>query len=347
MCENEKEGRVSVSRVVLQQGELLRAVIQFLQETGLVHSMRALEKESGLTAEPLSVEMYCLRDMALRGQWHQLFKFLSPLEGIKGVDLQGIKLKVCKQEFLEQLRASPADSNTFELVEHYKGLVLTLQQLATLGLSETDHRKLSLMLTLPESGLQQEFKNWSMPASRLQLADDIMQAVSKVIGFRGEEIEASESNHSESDPKKENKGRLIQLAVKGLLYEKCEKILLNDSSNDLGLNSSQSLDLSSLLPKFEDNVAPFKLLEIVCEEDNNNLKNRKGAVLSPLRTLYQMRDRENLKYSGLPIDSLNCVDKQTRARAVMLSEERKTPNGFTDEKLVIKLDNREDLEIKG
>ena len=351
MCDgneiNEKKGRVSMSRVVVQQGELLRAVIQFLQETGLVNSMRALEQESGLTAEPLSVEMYCLRDMALRGQWHKLFKFLSPLEGVQGVDLQTIRLKVCKQEFLEQLRASPADSkNTFELIEHYKRLVLTLQQLATLGLSEADHRKLSLMLTLPETALQQEFRNWSLPAARLQLADEIMQAVSKVIGFKREDMESGEGGQSESDVKKGNKGRLIQLTVKGLLYEKCEKILLNDNYNEFGMNSSQSLDLSSLLPKFEDSIAPYKLLEIVCEEDNKNLKNRKGAVLSPLRSLWQMREKGNLIPSSLSTDFLDNGNKHIEDRPEP-NELRESPNGFSDEKLAIELNGNGVLDSKG
>ena len=353
MCDeheiHENEGRVRVSRVVVQKGELLRAVIQFLQESGLIHSMRALEQESGLTAEPLSVEMYCLRDMALRGQWHQLFKFLSPLEGVKGVNLHTIRLKMCKQEFLEQLRATPIEcKNTFELVEHYKRLVLMLQQLATLGLTDTEHRKLSLMLTLPESALKQEFKNWSVSGARLQLADEIILAVSKVIGCGGEDIgsgSSSVSSQSEGDVKKENKGRLIQLTVKGLLYEKCEKILLNDNYNELGLNSNQSLDLSSLLPRFEESIAPFKLLEIVCEEDNKNTKNRKGAVFSPMRSLSHMPANGNMRYSGLPTEYVDC--EPTRSMLEFSDEQREKPNEFADEKLEIKLNGKGDLDLKG
>ena len=291
----ENEARIN-SRAVLQHGDLLRAVIQFLQEAGLVHSMRALEQESGVTAEPLSVEMYCLRDIAFRGQWHHIFKFLSPLEGVKGIDLGDIRIKVCKQEFLEQLRGTPVDSkSTFELVEHYRKLVLTLQHLSTLGLSETEHRNLSLLLTLPETALQQEFKYWSIPSARLQLADEITQVISKALGNKDEGLEngsGSPSSQPECDMKKESKGRLVQLMAKGLLYEKCEKSLLTDNCSS-NINNDQMLDISNMLVKCRDDDQKLKFLDIVCEEDDN----KKGVVLSPMRTLLGMGEKGKSKHS--------------------------------------------------
>ena len=332
----ENEARM-LSRVVLQQGELLRAVIQFLQETGLVHSMRALEQESGLTAEPLSVEMYCLRDMALRGQWHHIFKFLSPLEGVKGVDIEEIRIKVCKQEFLEQLRGTSVDTkSTFELVEHYKKLVLTLQQLSTLGLSETEHRNLSLLLTLPETALQQEFKYWSIPGARLQLADEIMQVISKVLGDKNEgegNGSGSPSSQPECDMKKDTKGRLVQLMAKGLLYEKCEKTLLTDSCSN-NINNSQMLDISSMLVKCRDDEQRLKFLDIVCEEDGN----KKGVVVSPMRTLSGMREKGKLKHS------LRTDEVENKSTLNYSLREKEVSNG--DIKLSLKLNEESEKDVK-
>ena len=316
----------NTSQVVLQKGELLRAVIQFLQEAGLVHSMRALEQESGLTTQPLSVEMYCLRDMALRGQWHHIFKYLSPLEGVKGVDIGEIRMKVCKQEFLEQLRGTVDTKNTFELVEHYKKLVLKLQQLSTLGLSETEHRKLSLQLTLPETALQQEFKGWSIPGARLQLADEITQLVSKVLGDKDEGLangSGSPSSQPECDMKKESKGRLVQLMAKGLLYEKCEKTLLTDSCSD-NINNSQMIDISGLLVKCRDEDQRLKFLDIVCEEEGS----KKG-----------MREKGKLKHSLRIMDEV----ENTSSLDYMSREKEITNNGV---KLSLKMNEESDKDMK-
>ncbi|KAI6649732.1 hypothetical protein LOD99_6522 [Oopsacas minuta] len=330
----ENEGRIQ-SHVVVEQSELIRAVIQFLQEIGLVHSMRALEQESGLTAEPLSVEMYCLRDMAVRGQWHPIFKFLSPLEGVKGVSIAEIKMKVCKQEFLEQLRGTPVDSkNTFELVEYYKRLVLMLQQLSVQGISEEEHRKLSLLLTLPETALQQEFKNWSIPSARLQLADEIMQAISKVIGYKGEDIDSESSSlgsQPECDMKKEIKGRLIQLTAKGLFYEKCEKSLLNNTK----ISTNKMIDISSMLPRLQEDTQPLKLLDIVCEEETNNIHNTKGVVLSPIMSLSTIKGEGKL--DNVSVSGKDCDVEDNQIFSDLLREPKERPNGFTDEEITLKI----------
>ena len=338
-----REEKREKSHVVVQHEELLRAVLQFLQETGLVNSMRALEQECGVCSEPLSVEMYCLRDMALRGQWHQIFKFLVPLEGVSGLDLVAVKIKICKQEFLEQLRGAPVDAkNTFELVEHYKRLVLTLQQLATLGLSETEHRRLSILLTLPEIALQKEFSNWSVAGARLELAEELILALTKVLG-KGRPV--STGSLSGADSSKDKKGRLVQLVAKGLLYERCENELIN--GDNLSLNSTQLVDISNLLTRMDHRDA--KVLDIVCEKEKLKQETPYVNIGGSFSLVREKRDSAKLERASLTTELYTGDNMSSTLLADMFKQPKKKTNGFNEdnmEKMMNNLDLKRGKEVE-
>ncbi len=190
---------------------MLKLVLEFLNSRNLHVSMRTLEKESGIVNNCYPDDVLFLRELILDGDWDEVLLFAQPFQNLNGFNSKQFKYVILKQKFIELLSmkshiVGKKSTNTIEEV------MQTLNQLEETCPSKEEYSNLCWLLTVPNLIERNEFKEWTLDNSRLNCFTSVLEIIRNVIPF-------------EKKPKKNtvcaSKGRLLQLMVKGLLYETC------------------------------------------------------------------------------------------------------------------------------
>ncbi|KAI8914971.1 WD40-repeat-containing domain protein [Powellomyces hirtus] len=90
-----------------REEELVRLMVQSLQDMGLSESAQMLQRESGHSLESPIVSDF--RAGVLAGNWEAVTRLL-PMLDIKAADLQTVKFLISEQKYLEQLEAGDTQS---------------------------------------------------------------------------------------------------------------------------------------------------------------------------------------------------------------------------------------------
>ncbi|KRZ15623.1 WD repeat-containing protein 47 [Trichinella pseudospiralis] len=189
-----------------QGGNQLLDVLLIKNDT----SKFSLERESGVINGRYSDDMLFLRQLILDGQWDTTIDFVEPLKATPGFDYKRVHYFIYKYKYYEllciKLEPGPMQNNEFTVNE----VVECLRLLKDVCPSVEEYNKLYALLTLSKLGDDEEFRHWNPSSARMECFQKIHPLVEAFLPVSVEQAESLIA--SEHD-------RLVQLVVKGLLYE--------------------------------------------------------------------------------------------------------------------------------
>ena len=105
------------SNLVVNETDIVRLILEFLQNRELNISMLSVERETGIINGIYSDDMLFLRQLILDGQWDDVIEFVQPLGSIEGFNLKKVQYMVMKHKYLELLciKSEPSAFQNYEL----------------------------------------------------------------------------------------------------------------------------------------------------------------------------------------------------------------------------------------
>ncbi|CAF3439761.1 unnamed protein product [Rotaria sp. Silwood1] len=193
--------------VALSERDTIKLILDFLQQRELYISMLDIERETGIINGSFSEDILFLRQLILDGQWDDVIDFVQPLKTIDSFDAKHFIYIVLKYQFLELLclKTEAQIENDLSVEQ----IVKFLNDLRPFAPNEQEYKKLSFLLTLKHLQDHNDYRNWNPSAGRVQCFQEVFPLVHRFLQVDKQTIPVAQGD------------RLIQLLVKGLLYESC------------------------------------------------------------------------------------------------------------------------------
>ncbi|CAF0845612.1 unnamed protein product [Brachionus calyciflorus] len=193
----------------INEKDIIKLILEFLSNRDLNIAMLDLERETGIINHQYSDDILFLRQLILDGQWDDALEFIQPLKQIDLFNHKQFFFLILKYQYLELLclKSEAAQQDNQLSVEQLVNYLNDLKQYAP---NEDEYKKLCLLLTSPKLQDHAEFKNWNPSNGRLQCFNQVLPLINKFLLPENAKISPISQNE-----------RLIQLIVKGLLYESC------------------------------------------------------------------------------------------------------------------------------
>lgn len=201
------------ANIVVNETDVLRLVTEFLQNRDLNISMMSLERETGVINGLFSDDMLFLRQLILDGQWDDVIDFIQPLGSVQDFDMKRFEYVIMKHKYLELLciKSEPSIMANYEFT--VEEVVKCLNSLESLCPNKDEYSNLCLLLTLPRLSSHIDYQNWNPSNARMQCFKTVYPMVEKLMP-----CERKNENGNNQVAKND---RLLQLLLKGLLYESC------------------------------------------------------------------------------------------------------------------------------
>ncbi|CAF3653659.1 unnamed protein product [Rotaria socialis] len=230
--------------VALSERDTVKLILDFFQQRELYISMLDIERETGIINGSFSEDILFLRQLILDGQWDDVIDFVQPLKTIDSFDAKHFIYIVLKYQFLELLclKTEAQIENDLSVEQ----IVKFLNDLRPFAPNEQEYKKLSFLLTLKRLQDHTDYRNWNPSAGRVQCFQEVFPLVHRFLQVDKQPVPVAQGD------------RLIQLLVKGLLYESCvehcqaratstdETIDLSDPNSLLATTRLSDTDVSLL-----------------------------------------------------------------------------------------------------
>lgn len=214
--------------VNINEKDIIKLIVEFLSNRDLNISMLDLERETGVINSNYSDDILFLRQLILDGQWDDAIEFVQPLKQIGDFDSRQFHFLVMKYQYLELLCLKSEAANTSGNTDNQLSvdqLVTYLNDLKPYCPNEDDYKKLCLLLTSSRLQDHNEFKFWNPSSGRLACFKEVLPLISRFLMTSSSVSNTSSNNDQvQIDQAKaltSQNERLVQLIVKGLLYESC------------------------------------------------------------------------------------------------------------------------------
>lgn len=205
------------AHLTLREEDVVRLALEFLHNRDLHISQLSIERETGVINGSYSDDVLFLRQLILDGQWDDVLEFIQPLETLPAFDMKKFKYCVLRRKYEELLcikseamLLTNTGSNVDNAVEE---VVKVLRELEKVVPSKDEYSHLCLLLTLPKLNDHLSYKDWNPSHARVQCFREVLPIVEKFLP-NDKKPNQDVNNFSKND-------RLIQLIIKGILYESC------------------------------------------------------------------------------------------------------------------------------
>ena len=248
--------------IQLKESDVIKLVLEFLHNRSLNIAMLSVERETGVINGCYSDDMLFLRQLILDGQWDDVLDFIQPMSDVQGFNIQRFRYIIYKHKYLELLcikseygPISVASNAEFTVDE----VVRCLNALEELCPSKEDYSNLCLLLTLPRLSDHIDYVDWNPSNARVECFKDVFPLVEKylVIDKKHDEVSADRLATATND-------RLMQLCIKGMLYESCvdfcQQKATSPADSGAGLDDARQLQFSELLSSTGFSDADISLL---------------------------------------------------------------------------------------
>ncbi|KAI3415756.1 hypothetical protein GPALN_005340 [Globodera pallida] len=199
----------------IDERDVVKLVLEFLENRRIHITQVALERETGVINGDYSDDILFLRQLILDGQWDSALQFIEPLKEFEGFPSDKFQFLITKYKFFELLcikqEPGPLQNSEFAVEE----IVECLRELEGLSEKAEEFRKLCALLTLPKLSETEHFRSWNPYSARI----DCFQAVLPLVVDFMDGITQKNHVSLEGRDKHSVGDRLVQLVVKGLLYE--------------------------------------------------------------------------------------------------------------------------------
>uniref|UniRef100_A0A915PQN9 Isoleucine--tRNA ligase, cytoplasmic n=1 Tax=Setaria digitata TaxID=48799 RepID=A0A915PQN9_9BILA len=210
--------------VTVDEKNVIKTILEFLETRSLHIAQLSLERETGIINGNFSDDVLFLRQLVLDGQWDNALDFVEPLRDLPDFDLRTFRYYITKYKYFELLcikqEPGPMHDNDFTVEE----LVECLKDLEHICPTPEDFRALCALLTLPKLSDHVDFKNWNPSSARVECFRKIEPMVTPLLPSTVKNADHL-SSHSLND-------RLMQLIVKGTMYEGCVDYCQAQAIND-------------------------------------------------------------------------------------------------------------------
>ncbi|KAI1730703.1 WD repeat-containing protein 47 [Ditylenchus destructor] len=200
--------------VSINEQEILKAILEFLESRRLHISQLSLERETGVINGEFPEDLLFLRQLIIDGQWDSALEFVEPLKELPDFDSHSFRYFIAKYKYYELLcikqEPGPMQDSNFAVED----IVECLKELEAVCSSSDEFRRLCALLTLPKLSDHEELKNWNPSSARMECFYKILPIVSDLLTGLGGMTKSVEEYHASND-------RLVQLIAKGILYEAC------------------------------------------------------------------------------------------------------------------------------
>ena len=218
--------------IVVDDGLVIKLILDFLSTRQLHKCLRSLEKETGFVNCGFSDDVLFLRQLILDGEWESGLIFGQSLESLDGFDLKSFRYLVLKQKFMEVLyfKSGIGCGATSYSIED---LIKCLNHLEKDCPNKEEYDKLCWLLTVPNLLEQPEYQNWSPETARIKCFEEVLGILRRNIpverfGSNGENSEITQNC---------SRDRLVNLLVKGLCFESCVEYCQQRAINGDGVGS--------------------------------------------------------------------------------------------------------------
>ncbi|KAM7542034.1 hypothetical protein Aperf_G00000008945 [Anoplocephala perfoliata] len=217
------ESSVRSVKLSIQESDVLKLVLEFLEKRDFAFSQIALERESGVINGSFNEDILFFRQLILQGHWDDALEYLKPLKDppLK-LDLKPARFLILKQKLLELLCLR--GGLLYEESGNVQGngddpaidQVLTcLNELEPECPSQAEYNSLALLLTLPQLDRHPEYRDWNPSLGRLRCFKQLYPILTPLIQQLNSTNSCGTLGQARGD-------RLLQLLIKGMLYEACE-----------------------------------------------------------------------------------------------------------------------------
>ena len=201
------------ARLTLHEEDVVRLALEFLHNRELHIIQLSLERETGVINGGYSDDVLFLRQLILDGQWDDVLEFIQPLEALPTFEMRKFTFTILKHKYIELLCIKSEANVHGNSVDHAVDEVVgVLGELEKFSPSKEEYSTMCLLLTLPRLSDHLSYKDWNPSSARVQCFREVYPLVSEFLpGDR----------KTESNPTTAKNDRLIQLIIKGILYESC------------------------------------------------------------------------------------------------------------------------------
>jgi len=240
-------GSAQQTQLILREQDVVKLACEFLENREMNITQIALERESGVINGDLSDDVIFLRQLILDGQWEDCLEFIQPLSQLPTFNTQLFQFILLKHKFLEllciksEVNLEPPDTAVDQVVN-------ILKQLEPLAPTKEEYSSLCLLLTLPKLTDSPEYRNWNPVKARLSCFKQILPLVKDLLS--GEKRESFSSSLVATND------RLLQLIIKGILYESCVDFCQQKATQ----SRNNSIEFTNVLSSSDFNDSDLSLL---------------------------------------------------------------------------------------
>ncbi|KAI8518072.1 WD repeat-containing protein 47 [Branchiostoma belcheri] len=271
----------SEASINIKESEVIKLILDFLHNRELHVSMLSLEKESGVINGMYSDDLLFLRQLILDGQWDDVLEFMQPLESIDGFQSDHFRYLILKHKFLEMLCITKSEPNMQFPDISVDDVVECLNALEPYSPTREEYSSLCLLLTLPQVTDHVEYKNWNPSTARVHCFQDVAKMVET---FLPANKKLSEAGFTASQD------RLVNLMIKGLLYESCVEFCQQKATTDSPNTPIEDIIISDILQGSASDEADLSLLSwlqsippatFTCAFEQKKLKLQVDKIVKP------------------------------------------------------------------
>lgn len=228
------------THLTLREEDVVRLILEFLHSRDLHISQLSLERETGVINGQYSDDVLFLRQLILDGQWDDVLEFIQPLEALPDFDMRKFTYSILRHKYVEllcikseaNLIAAGTNGSVDNAVEE---VVKVLSDLEKVAPTKEEYSSFCLLLTLPRLTDHLQYKDWNPSNARVQCFREVHPLVEKFLpGDRKSNDLVNPTTSAKND-------RLIQLIIKGILYESCVNYC---QAKATGLKESEQVEMS-------------------------------------------------------------------------------------------------------
>ncbi|XP_050683728.1 WD repeat-containing protein 47 isoform X3 [Leptidea sinapis] len=197
----------------LREDDVVQLALEFLHNRDLHITQLSLERETGVINGNFADDVLFLRQLILDGQWDDVLEFIQPLSTLKAFEAVKFNYAILRHKYIELL-CIRSEIKAYNNVENIVNeVVKVLSDLEKLAPSKEEYSNLCLLLTLPSITDHAQFKKWNPSNARVQCFREVYPLV--------EQFLPCDKKSGGSTSKCAKNDRLMQLLIKGILYESC------------------------------------------------------------------------------------------------------------------------------
>ncbi|XP_050549136.1 WD repeat-containing protein 47 isoform X2 [Daktulosphaira vitifoliae] len=198
------------AKISVREEDIIRLTLEFLYNRELHISQLSVERETGVINGSYSDDALFLRQLILDGQWDDVLEFIQPLEAIPHFPTDKFRYCILRHKYAELICMKSEASVIGSVDTAVEEVVKVLNELEKVCPTKEEYSNLCLMLTLPRLSDNLGYKDWNPSTARVQCFQQVFPLVMKFLPCDKKPVIPDSTND-----------RLIQLIIKGILYESC------------------------------------------------------------------------------------------------------------------------------